>query len=87
MNGSTLLWRCAAHLTHRPAVCISCQDLLCALLLSECVYKVAGSGTAAALQALTEFREHFPQGSLSLAEVQFCRRRVGHRCVTEMMER
>ena len=37
------------------------------------------SGPTAALQAMQEFKQRFPRGSIELHTVQFCRQRVAHR--------
>jgi hypothetical protein len=64
------------HRPHRPA---PLQDLLAALLLSECVYKAVDEGPAAALRALTQLLAQFPPGAVELTAAEFCSRRVGHR--------
>jgi hypothetical protein len=57
----------------------SLQDLLCSLILSECVYKAVDSSRDAALHAISTFKSHFPPGMVEITAVQFCRNRVSHR--------
>ena len=55
------------------------QDLLCSLILSECVYKAADSSSNAALRAISTFKSQLPKGTVDISAVQFCRKRVSHK--------
>ncbi|KAG7671087.1 hypothetical protein Ndes2526B_g01138 [Nannochloris sp. 'desiccata'] len=55
------------------------QDLLCSLILSECVYKAVDSSRDAALHAISTFRSQFPKRTVDISAVQFCRKRVSHK--------
>jgi hypothetical protein len=83
VSPATWLWALSIDTVSPPPIplpALQVQDLLASLLLSECVYKVVDYGAAAALEALTQFRDQFPHGAVPLTQAQFSRRRVDHRC-------
>lgn len=78
------------RLSHSQTCCLACtqpvsdtlpcvQDLINALLLSECVYKFVGSDKAHCIQALNDLQRGFPAKLASLHTVQFAQPLVPHR--------
>jgi hypothetical protein len=67
------------HKLFSPPRPFATQDLLCSLILSECVYKAVEGGSGTVLRAVNAFRAQFPPGTVPLTSLQLCRRRVAHR--------
>ncbi|KAK9796242.1 hypothetical protein WJX73_000286 [Symbiochloris irregularis] len=62
------------------------QELINALLLSECVYKFIGVDKAHCIDALNELQQHFPAKLVSLQAVQFVQQSVPHRYLVASSE-